>query len=323
MLLYGCDLRTLALPVPIAQMPYLGPSAALSSDATLAANPALRFATVASLWLLLWLGQRLWMLLIYERCIVEPRQQTFIDLCTVAKVSCFLLDETYHGFYLHCRSPYPFADGSMRELVQQLQQEAAGLTVGRGLDSSLPDCQTFELFLTRKWKRKYMVLYNAIHGQRRTGAAAAENDIDDNYNDDAAVAATMAAMRQPAPGRGMGVGGTAGFGAGGLNRRRPPGPGVQTLWQQTAGALSSGGASLSSSMGLLATQTMVDGATQLSTFLKAFIENQDDQLRWRIYRMETCLSRFFGIPPDMAHTKQSFFLPGLECCGFVVCCVFT
>ncbi|KAJ0406698.1 hypothetical protein ATCC90586_008115 [Pythium insidiosum] len=292
MLLYGCDLRALALPVPNAQIPYLGQGAALAGDATLGVNPALRFGTVASLWLLVWLAQRLWKWLIYERFVVEPRHQTFIDLCTVAKVSCFLLDETYHGFYLHCRSPYPFADGSMRELVQQLQQEAAGLTVGRGLDSSLPDCQTFELFLTRKWKRKYLALYNAIHGQQRRPEDAGDDD---------AVAA-KAAMRQPAPGRGMGIGGSAGFGGGGLNRRRPPGPGVQTLWQQTAGALAS-------STGLLATQTMVEGTGQLSAFLKAFIDNQDDQLRWRIYRMETCLSRFFGIPPDMAHTKQSFFLP--------------
>ncbi|KAF1790849.1 Meckelin [Phytophthora cactorum] len=88
----------------------------------------------------------------------------FIDLCTVSKVSCLFLDETYHGFYLHCRSPHPFADGSMRELVDQLKQEEAGLTAGRHLDSTFPNCQTFEIFVTRKWKRKFRNLYSSVRG---------------------------------------------------------------------------------------------------------------------------------------------------------------
>lgn len=31
----------------------------------------------------------------------------FVDLATMAKVSVLILDEKYHGWYLHCRSPYP------------------------------------------------------------------------------------------------------------------------------------------------------------------------------------------------------------------------
>ncbi|GMF54012.1 unnamed protein product [Phytophthora fragariaefolia] len=165
-LLYGFNLRLLALPVPRGQMQYVSISTtAVSIDAVdQQLNPCLRFANVAIWWLIICAGQRLWKWLIYERYIDEPREQLFIDLCTISKVSCFFLDEMYHGFYLHCRSPHPFADGSMRELVDQLKQEEAGLTSGRCLDSTFPECQTFEVFVTRKWRRKFSTLYSAVRG---------------------------------------------------------------------------------------------------------------------------------------------------------------
>jgi len=90
-------------------------------------------------------------------------------MCTIAKVSIFLLDEPFHGYYLHCRSPHQvhpishfrpymslpsptppllasltllrviqFADGSMPELVEMLHKEEAGLTVDRSLDGITP-----------------------------------------------------------------------------------------------------------------------------------------------------------------------------------------
>ncbi|KAF4137969.1 Meckelin (Transmembrane protein 67), partial [Phytophthora infestans] len=166
-LVYGCNLRMLSLPVPRAQMPYVTlTTTAVSNDAADdQSNPYLRFANVSLWWLLVYMGQRLWKFLIFERYIDEPREQLFIDLCTVSKVSCLFLDEPYHGFYLHCRSPHPFADGNMRELVDQLKQEEAGLTAGRHLDSTLPDCQTFEIFVTRKWKRKFRNLYSSVRGE--------------------------------------------------------------------------------------------------------------------------------------------------------------
>ena len=41
---------------------------------------------------------------------VPSKLQRFIDLCTIAKVSVLILDAPYHGYYLHCDSPYPHAD---------------------------------------------------------------------------------------------------------------------------------------------------------------------------------------------------------------------
>lgn len=265
-LLYGCDFRSAAIPIPRAQMTHV--STLASPDANLALNPYLRFATVSSVWLLLCIAQRLWKWLIYDRYVDEPRESLFIDLCTVAKVSCLVLDEPYHGFYLHCRSPYPFADGNMSEIVDQLKQEEAGLTVGRGLDSGLPDCQAFEMFVTRKWKRKFQTLFSAVHG----GASASSS---------------ASSTRKNGPEL--------------IRRHRPFTQGASPLWSASRVA------------GVPVTQTMVKHANSLSEFLKAFIENQEEQYRWRIYRAQTCLGSFFGIPPEITSSKQSLFLPGAAC----------
>jgi meckelin len=72
-------------------------------------NIVLRFANTT-----FWIGlctfiQWFWNYLIYERYISEPPEQLFIDFCTIAKVSIIVLDEQYHGYYLHCRSPHQYA----------------------------------------------------------------------------------------------------------------------------------------------------------------------------------------------------------------------
>ncbi|DBA02416.1 TPA: hypothetical protein N0F65_007235 [Lagenidium giganteum] len=273
--LYGCDLRQLATPVPRAQLRHTGTAASLTTDESLALNAYLRFANVAWLWLAVCIAQRLWRWLIYERYLDEPRASLFIDLCTVAKVSCLVLDEPYHGYYLHCRSPYPFADGSMSEIVDQLRQEEAGLTVGRGLDSSLPDCQTFEVFVTRKWKRKFQTLATSM--QMADGPGVANGNAGESTE---LLKRPMAALRG-----------------------RPQ-----------LGSLNAGW-SLANSIGNRATRTtqeMVKKAMQLSDFLKAFVENQDEQFRWRLHRLHTCLTRFFDIPPDMTAVKQSLLVPDTD-----------
>uniref|UniRef100_K3WK50 Meckelin n=1 Tax=Globisporangium ultimum (strain ATCC 200006 / CBS 805.95 / DAOM BR144) TaxID=431595 RepID=K3WK50_GLOUD len=265
LLLYGYDLRSAAVPIPHVQMQHLDeqqvPSES-STDATLSLNLCLRFANVSCLWIALCIAQRLWNWLVYERYVDEPREMLFIDLCTVAKVSCLILDEPYHGFYLHCRSPYPFADGNMGELVDQLRQEEAGLTVGRGLDSSLPDCQAFEIFVTRKWKRKFQNLFSVMQNGGSGGPAGARKSPNDGL----------------------------------LSRHKHrPFAQQQSIWHHQHRQI---------------TQGMVKSAMQLSDFLKAFIENQDEQYRWRIYRAQTWLGHFFGIPPEVTSSKQSLFLPG-------------
>jgi meckelin len=85
----------------------------------------------------------------------EPPEQVFIDVCTIAKVSLFALQERYWGFYVHCRSPYPQADDSMEEIVNHLKQEEAGLMVERTLDGGPPNVQSFEIFVTDELRKRY------------------------------------------------------------------------------------------------------------------------------------------------------------------------
>ena len=61
------------------------------------------------------------------------------------------MDEEYHGYYLHCQSPFEFSDFSFEELENQMGRENVGyLIMNRGLSAPAgaapPDCQTFEFF---------------------------------------------------------------------------------------------------------------------------------------------------------------------------------
>ncbi len=35
----------------------------------------------------------------------------FVDLCSVANISIFLMDEYLHGYYIHGENPFGFSEG--------------------------------------------------------------------------------------------------------------------------------------------------------------------------------------------------------------------
>lgn len=125
-------------------------------------NVILRFANTTFWWFVLSYTQYIWKYLIYERYITEPPQQKFIDFCTLAKVSVLVLYEKYHGFYLHCRSPHQYADGTMTELVAMLHKEEAGLTVDRSLEGAPPDVQSFQIFMSGEWRAAFDKIYSVL-----------------------------------------------------------------------------------------------------------------------------------------------------------------
>ena len=98
----------------------------------------------------------------YFRYITEPPEQVFVDLCTIAKISIFVLDEEYHGYYLHCRSPHQYADGSMSELVSMLHKEEIGHTTDRSLEGAPPNVQSFEIFVTCEFRKHYNGIRNVL-----------------------------------------------------------------------------------------------------------------------------------------------------------------
>ena len=66
-------------------------------------DPMLRFVNVAGLWLVVELIQIIFLDMIWLRFFAEYPESQFKDMCVIAKVSVFIMDEKYHGYYLHCR----------------------------------------------------------------------------------------------------------------------------------------------------------------------------------------------------------------------------
>ncbi len=112
-------------------------------------NIVLRFASNSFFFLLLSLIQLVWRRFL-ERFVKEAKVQRFVDLSTVAKISLFITDERFHGYYLHCRSPYEQADCSMEEICQQISKEEKYIIHDRGLHApnAPPDCQSYEFIMT-------------------------------------------------------------------------------------------------------------------------------------------------------------------------------
>lgn len=125
-------------------------------------NVVLRFANTTFWWLLMGFIQYSWRYLIYDRYISEPQEQIFVDFCTIAKVSILVMDEKFHGWYMHCRSPHQFADGSMAELMEMIHKEEAGLTVDRSLDGAPSDVQSFQIFVTAEWRSCFDKIYSNL-----------------------------------------------------------------------------------------------------------------------------------------------------------------
>lgn len=147
-LLLGLNLANNAITRPRGSLP--------SDDGSM--NTVLRFANNTFLWIITYVGQWLWRFLIYERYYSEPRSQRFLDLCTLVKISLFILEnepEPYHGYYLHCRSPHEFADCNMEEICGQLKREVDDMVTNQGLD----DCQSFELLLTNAFRQQFKKVY--------------------------------------------------------------------------------------------------------------------------------------------------------------------
>lgn len=234
-LLIGCKFEYLATPQPTASDLSSGPL-----------NPYLRFANTSAWWLILSLVQFIWKWAIYERFFSEPKTQEFMDLCTMAKVSCLILDEKYHGFYLHCRSPYPFADGSMVEIADQLKQEEAGLMSGRGLQGGPPDLQTFEIFITCSWRKNYDKIYATLLSKHNTKSVLETGRLGKLH--------------------------------GSKKSKAPP-------------------------------SKLVKASRKLNLFLKDFVENHQEDYRWKIQEEQGILSQWLQIPPEMGSKRVSIFLP--------------
>ncbi|CAE8623196.1 unnamed protein product [Polarella glacialis] len=123
--------------------PQSSSDAANGAATTAPFNPFLQFALGISVYMFIiavqLVGQRIlsiWM---------GHDLNNFVDACSVANVSVIILDEPFHGYYIHGKAPSSRGDWSHTELTKVLHDEDKGIGFSRGLT---PDgCQTFEMFL--------------------------------------------------------------------------------------------------------------------------------------------------------------------------------
>jgi len=93
------------------------------------------------------------MRLVYERYMRDGIHQ-FVDLCSMANISVFILKEARYGYYIHGRSAHGFADTDLLSIVTQLRREEDDLVGHRGL---LPgsDHQTFQMMVPKALREYY------------------------------------------------------------------------------------------------------------------------------------------------------------------------
>jgi len=246
-------------------------------------NPVLQFANNVFWWLVVAGAQLLYTVLIGERYVTENPTTRFIDVCTVSKVSVLVMDQRYHGYYLHANAPHEHADGSMQELAEHLHEEAAAVRLGRGLPGSPdPHCQSFELHVPALWREMYDRVYRRLV-------------------DDPALS---------------GGGGGGGIGRGGpppLTAGYPPQPGAIATpamggYPYPQGGYGGGGGGGGAPTSLAATTAVARmrertlrlgaGFAALTAFLRGFVEETDPDYK-RVWRNRTLVQQLFDLPPDM------------------------
>ena len=95
--------------------------------------------------------------LIYQR-LFEDKIVNFIDLCSVANISVFILDQNTHGYYIHGRSPHGLTDVNMKEVLMNLYREESGTSSTRGLQDN-SDEQIFIMKINRSFRQQYEALF--------------------------------------------------------------------------------------------------------------------------------------------------------------------
>lgn len=124
-------------------------------------NGILRVAMASSMYIAIGLLQYIFYNFIYIRC-VEDITGRFIDFCSVANISIFIMTHSQYGFYIHGRSPHGNADTSMQQMAQALQKEENNLLTKRGLEEG-SDHQTFSVSLSNKLSKQYSKVMNPVY----------------------------------------------------------------------------------------------------------------------------------------------------------------
>lgn len=97
-------------------------------------------------------------MLVYQRFLGNAILN-FIDLCSVSNISVFILDEIYHGYYIHGRCPYGRSEMNISEMLVNFYRENQRMTSTRGLEIHSHE-QLFILKISREFRREFDLLWN-------------------------------------------------------------------------------------------------------------------------------------------------------------------
>lgn len=131
----------------------------------------LRFAFTSFVWLLLILFQLLMTHFVIWPIFGNPFFN-FIDLCSTSNISVLIRTCSFHGYYIHGRSPHFSSDEDMDELTANLKREKLDQVPKRGLINGSTE-QVFETFLTDDCRHQLNDLYNSQLAQ--TGSPSVLN----------------------------------------------------------------------------------------------------------------------------------------------------
>ncbi|CAF4599618.1 unnamed protein product [Rotaria sp. Silwood1] len=108
-------------------------------------------------------------IIIYQR-LIGDKILNFVDLCSVSNISVFILDQNYHGYYIHGRSPHGIADVNIRDMLMNLERESKSMSSTRGLQANSTE-QIFIMKINRIFRAQYDLLFRQYYdyiGPRRT-----------------------------------------------------------------------------------------------------------------------------------------------------------
>jgi len=154
----------------------------------------------------------------------------FVDLLCTSNISCLLLDERQHGWYIHGKTVHPYADVSLEEMNAAILAEEKHLTRPRGLDVSgvstaaaaaagaahtgrTDTKDAFELYTTHAWRATYDDIYTRLLHKQSVHAARAARSAQRTHMD----LASEVELGRRGLGRGSGGSAAAGLDSGALD----------------------------------------------------------------------------------------------------------
>lgn len=91
--------------------------------------------------------------------ITFPKIIKFVDLCVISNISILILNDTFHGYYIHGKNPSGKSDVSLDAISEMLEEENSNKVQTRGLDS-IDDKEAYEIYISDKFRDEIDNLVN-------------------------------------------------------------------------------------------------------------------------------------------------------------------